>query len=411
MWRDPRTIALHSHLTFVRRTISCLVIILFVTLVALPTADRFLDLCSKTMVAETDTTPLPRLTSDPETWIKWFNILRRGYLERHYNLRGLLITWNSFMDTFVLASTTPSSKVMAGKEHWLFLAQDGTARNVIEDARSLDGLPEESLSLLATELERRRAWLSARGIRYLVFLTPNKNSVYPEKLPEALRPLRAESHMTQFVTYVRDHTKVDIVDTTPGLVEEKRHNQVFYITDSHWNAHGAFAAYRQILKPLVRDFPAIVPLDRSQFLVEQYKWLPGDLAYMMGLSDHLKEDRIQYFNKDWYKARGASYDGPIDPHYFETPQISVTGNDRLPNAVVFHDSFWWEMLPFVAESFNKALYVWLKPQTEFELRFFDTALIEREKPDIVIEEYTERYILPSLHGRFKIKNPVTAVKE
>ena len=62
----------------------------------------------------------------------------------------------------------------------------------------------------------------------------------------------------------------------------------------------------------------------------------------------------------------------------------------------------------MGESFNKALYVWLKPQTDTTFRFFDTSLIEREKPDIVIDEFTERYILPAMHPRVK-ENAVTVV--
>lgn len=380
-------------------------------MLVLPTADRYLAFAPKGTIAETDTAPLPAVGADPATWGRWFNALRRGYLDRRYNLRGLLISWNSYMDTFVLASTTPSSKVMAGKEHWLFLAQDGAFRNVIEDARSPEDLPAASVDLLASELEHRRQWLEERGIRYLVILAPNKNSVYPEMLPEALRPVRPKSHREQFVEAVRAKTHVEIVDVTPALLEEKQHHNVFYMTDSHWNAFGAYAAYRQIMRPIVREFPAVAPLPREQFRVEQYAWMAGDLAFMMGLSDYLKEDRVLLFNKEWYKARGASYDGPVDPHYFEVPQYSFTENAKLPTAVIFHDSFWWELLPFMAESFSKALYVWLKPQSEMELRFFDKALIEREKPDMVIEEFTERYIIPPLKGGFKIKNDTAAAKE
>ena len=399
---------LQSRLTFFRRTISCLAAILFLTMLALPTLDRVFQFSSKGTLAESDTAPLPELTTEPASWGRWFNTLRRGYLDRRYNLRSLLITWNSYMDTFVLASTMPSSKVLAGKEHWLFLSQDGAFRNVIEDARSPDDLPAASLNILVDELDRRQRWLEARGIRYLVILTPNKNSVYADMLPESFRPQRTESHRDQFVKAVQARTKVDIVDVTSALIEEKKNNKVFYMTDSHWNAHGAFAAYRRIMDNLVRDFPAITPLNREQFRVEQYTWLPGDLAFMMGLSDYLKEDRVIFFNKEWFKARGVSYNGPLDPQYFEIPQYSVTGNAKLPNAVIFHDSFWWELLPFMAESFDKALYVWLKPQTETQLRLFDYALIEREKPDVVIEEFTERYIIPPLRGGFKLKNDTAA---
>lgn len=399
---------MQSHLTYARRTVYLLSALLFVTLLVLPTADRFLQFAPKTLVMETDQTRLGLPTGDPAAWGKWFNTLRRGYLERHYNLRSLLITWNSFLDTFVLASTSSTSQVVAGRDHWLFLAQDG-ARNILDDARSPDSLPAAPVDLVVRELERRRQWLEKHGIRYLVILAPNKNTVYPEKLPEPLRPTRAVGHLQQFVDYARAHTRLEIVDVTSGLLEEKKTEQVFYTTDSHWNAHGAFAAYRRIIEPLRKDFPAIVPLERSRFEVERFNWLPGDLANMMGLSDHLKEDRIMFVNKDWFKARGVSYDGPGDPHYFEPPQYSMTGDKKLPNAVVFHDSFWWELLPFMAEAFDKALYVWLLPQTETEFRFFDTALIEREKPDVVIDEFTERYILPSLRGRFRIKNDAAAV--
>jgi hypothetical protein len=402
---------LQSRSTFACRVIACLASCLFVSMLVLPTVDKIVQFAPKGSIAETDTAPLPALSANPDTWGRWFNALRRGYLDRRYNLRGLLISWNSFMDTFVLASTTPSSKVMAGKEHWLFLAQDGAFRNVIEDARSPQDLPAASVDLLAEELERRRQWLEARGIRYLVILAPNKNSVYPEMLPEALRPVRPMSHREQFVTAVRTKTHVEIVDVTPALVAEKKHNPVFYKTDSHWNAHGAYAAYRLVMQHISRDFPAIRILPPEQFRVDQYSWMAGDLAFMMGLSDYLKEDRILYFNKQWAKARGASYDGPVDPHYFEVPQYSITGDSSLPNAVIFHDSFWWELLPFVGEAFDKALYVWLKPQSELELRYFDKALIERENPDIVIEEYTERYIIPPLKGGFKIKNDTAAVRE
>jgi hypothetical protein len=37
----------------------------------------------------------------------------------------------------------------------------------------------------------------------------------------------------------------------------------------------------------------------------------------------------------------------------------------------------------------------MNPQTETEPRYFDKALIEREKPDVVVEAFTERYFVPS----------------
>ncbi|MGE4535836.1 MAG: hypothetical protein AB7D37_02040 [Desulfovibrio sp.] len=398
---------MQSTTTSAHRTVAFLSCLLFAALLALPSIDRVLKFAPMTIIGEAGGRKLPALKLDPGTWLPWFNTVRHGYLERHYSLRGLLITWESYLDTFILASSSSSSQVVVGKDHWLFLAQDG-ARNILDDARSPYGLPKNAVALIAQELERRREWLAARGIKYLVIVAPNKNTVYPEKLPDALRPVFADTHLDRFSAYVKEHTKVDIVNVTQALMEAKKNEQVFYSTDSHWNANGAFAAYQTIIPHLVKDFPAIKPLQRSRFSVERFNWLPGDLANMLGLGGHLKEDRIMFVNKDWYKARGMTYDGPMPAPYFETPQYSSTGDPRLPNVIVFHDSFWWELLPFMAETFDKGLYVWLKPQTETAFRYFDTALIEKEKPNLVIDEYTERYILPTINGHFRIKTDAVA---
>ena len=96
----PGSPALQNSPTAARRVLYALSALLFVTLILAPTADRFLKFAPRTLVAESTLNKIAMPTQDPATWIKWFNAVRRGYLERHYNLRTLLITWNSFMDTF-----------------------------------------------------------------------------------------------------------------------------------------------------------------------------------------------------------------------------------------------------------------------------------------------------------------------
>jgi hypothetical protein len=397
-------------MTFARRTVYVLSSMLFLIFLVMPTADRFFHIVPERTVAESDMVQLPKLTSDPVSWGPWFDAVRQGYLDRHYNLRSLLISWHSLMEAFVLPSMSPSAKIIVGTDHWLFLAQDRDIRNILEEALSPEPVPDGPMAVLTEEFERRRQWLAARGIRYLVIVAPNKNTVYPENLPEALRPTKVDTHLAQFVQYVRSHSKVAIVDVTPALLEQKKQESVFYAIDSHWNSNGAFTGYLEIMKSLKKFFPDMPTLDRNQFRLEFYGEETGDLAFMMGLVNILKESRYMYVNKEWYAARGQSYAGPMDPHYFDIPQYSYTGNDTLPNAVVFHDSYWWEILPFIAEPFNKALHIWLQSSTETSFRYFDTALIEREKPDIVIDEFAERYIVPPLHGHFNIKSETSMVK-
>jgi hypothetical protein len=49
---------------------------------------------------------------------------------------------------------------------------------------------------------------------------------------------------------------------------------------------------------------------------------------------------------------------------------------------MLRDSFTSHLAPFVSEHFRRAVYLWQ--------RSFDYEVIEREKPDVVIEEFGER---------------------
>jgi hypothetical protein len=52
---------------------------------------------------------------------------------------------------------------------------------------------------------------------------------------------------------------------------------------------------------------------------------------------------------------------------------------------MFHDSFGMALVPFVAEHFSRAVYV-------SRDMGFEESILEREKPDLVIQEITERYL-------------------
>lgn len=347
----------------------------------------------KVVVAESKSKPLPALTVHPASWGNFFNTLRQNYLDHHYAFRDVLISWNNYFDIFVMLSSSPNSRVLIGKDRWLFLKYDSVGRNIQLDAQHPEPLSQTKLAELAKIFEERRVWLAERGIRYVVLLPPSKNTVYPEKLPHSLQPTDPGRHLRELIAYLRAHTQVDIVDVTPSLLDHKKDGFVFFARDNHWNALGAFVGYTELARHLQTYFPAIKLLERQQFREETYRNYPGDLASMTGLTTLFKEDRTMFVNTKWYKARGASYDGPMQDWYLTMPQRSVLENPALPRALVLHDSFWLEMMPFIGESFREALYIWALPPTQQAFRRFDKQLIERFKPDVVIDEFAERYIM------------------
>ena len=62
-------------------------------------------------------------------------------------------------------------------------------------------------------------------------------------------------------------------------------------------------------------------------------------------------------------------------------------------AVMLHDSFNTNVAPFLAEHFGRIVYV---SGSSLNL---NRALIERERPGVVIQEFVERYLMcPDLRG-------------
>ncbi|MDQ7831958.1 MAG: hypothetical protein RDU30_09500 [Desulfovibrionaceae bacterium] len=386
-------------------------IVMFSALILAPWSSELLRRGRAPVVAESGMEGLPSLEAAPETWVRVFNALRGGYLEKHFGLRGRLITWYNYVNAFLLQSSQDNNPVVVGRDKWLFLSQDGPDRNILEDFRTSRPLPEAKMRRVLDVLAARRDWCAARGIAYLVVVAPNKNTVYPEKLPEVFSRPAQDSHLDQLLRYLKDHADLDLVDLRPALFAAKKEHQVFYAMDSHWNAHGAFAAYREIMRHVTPLFPNIRPFAPGDYTPVEFAGLPGDLAFLLGLQDYLTEPRLLYVNAaGGARARGVSYPASIHPGYFQplaASEVAGPAGEGLPRAVFFHDSFFWELMPFLAEHFRFAVYAWMNPQTEMEPRYFDTELIERERPDLVVEEFTERYFVPSARPLQK-KEPLTA---
>lgn len=56
----------------------------------------------------------------------------------------------------------------------------------------------------------------------------------------------------------------------------------------------------------------------------------------------------------------------------------------LPKAIVLHDSFGLPLRPYLAPHFRRVLFLWQ--------RNMEISILEREKPDVVIQEMCERFL-------------------
>lgn len=361
-----------------RRRIDIAVIALFLALITLPGLG---------MIAGVDSAPVsavemrtlaswPRWSWTREAIAAWPRQFEH-YFEDHFGFRNLLIQWQTAFVWRVL-ETSPSNTVIGGRQDWLFYADDGGLQDYVQDTP----FTADDLVRWRRTLERTRDWLAARGTRFVFVLAPDKQMIYPEFMPASLQRMRGASREDQLLTYMQQHSTVDVVDLRPGILSAKRSELLYHRYDTHWNDRGALIGYQEIAGRLGRWFPRIHPLQRSDF-VTSTGVLSGDGNTLLGLTDEGKRALPGLVPR---RGRQAVTIEPTHPNAYGEDGTVITEipNSDLPRAVMFRDSFSSRLIPYLSEHFSRIVYQWQND--------FDDELVARERPDVVIQEMVGRHL-------------------
>jgi alginate O-acetyltransferase complex protein AlgJ len=325
----------------------------------------------------------------PSSWHEGRKFPKRfeAYLNDQFGLRTELLDtysrlrWNLGMNV--------NSKVLRGKDGWLFL---GKENKVVEQYLGINRFENGELLDWVEAMQTRKDWLAERKIPFIIVASPNKHSIYPEKLPGNIGIKTSPTRLDQLTDYIRKNGQLDFIDVREIFKKEKRNHALFYRVDSHWNEFAGFLCYAEIMKRVKNYFPDVKSLSIDDYNMINQEKKGGDLAKMIRLQDRLSEQVLAL--KPKFSSRVSEYrtvgsqKKQFHRHFvFETNQLDQ------PKAVIFHDSFIWGMSNFMKETFQRTVlahHCGLK---------FDTELIEREKPDIVIYQFIERV------ANRKIKDP------
>jgi hypothetical protein len=359
-----------------------LLIACFAAAVGLPLAALALDLDPGPVLIENR--PL-----HPRPVLAWTKRALRAYpraFEAYWGdafpFRRTLIRWHNLAKLHL--GVSPSDTVLVGRERWLFLR----AFHGLRYYRAEQPFTPAELEQWRRALESRHDWLAARGIGYLFVAAPNKDSIYPEFMPARVRRAHAQSRLDQLVAHLGPRSRVPLLDLRHALLAAKGEDRLYRTTDTHWNDRGVRVAYDAILRRLQEWLPEIRPLPATAF--EPYvRTLPGgDLAVMLGLPDVLPEESLELIPR---VPRAGKPVAAVPRGAFWDTLDMETGRPELPRAIVLHDSFMVMLLPFLSEHFSRVVYVWGDQ--------LDPALVERERPHVVIEERVERNLFEPAPGQ------------
>jgi hypothetical protein len=264
---------------------------------------------------------------------------------------------------------------MMGKDGCLFFDEHGM--HLAENFQGLLPFPPEELADLARYHEARRDWLASRGIQYIFAVAPDKQSIYPDLLPSWLKPTDKETKLDQFINYMREHSTVNVVDLRPALRAGRQTAPTYYKTDSHWNSFGGFIASEELAKAVtnpVRTVP--LPLDSFEFTNIPLK--RGDLSLLLGV--YAQEDEqglVPGTNLPLLMKTTVNPEFIVPTRYTSNAWAQGT-------CVLFGDSFSPALQPFLGYHFKTAGYFWAPGG-------FDTNIIARMNPNVVISEIVERH--------------------
>jgi acetyltransferase AlgX (SGNH hydrolase-like protein) len=330
-----------------------------------------------------------------------------AYFKDHVGFRAAMVRASGFVLHRALQSSSDSvvlGKVPApGEPQWLFYAAQG----IIEDRLGLRSLSHAQLERWRKILERRSAWLAARGISYFYVVAPEKSTVYPEFLPDYMHA-RSSTNTTldQLIQYLRSTgSPIHFIDLRDALSEEKSTGYLYYPSDTHWNGRGFFAAYREMLKALR---PAAQPLQLGRD--DEIRELPSnsyhDLSSMLGLPPGFSHS---YFlaHRGSPKAVpvAATWPPDVDPPPSPSSAYALSSPDSgQPRLLVFHDSFFnagprTQQDQPLAAHFSRSYFAAIDPDDNTMKSFVDI-----EHPNIVLEEHAERIL-----GNVPVDAPFEAV--
>jgi hypothetical protein len=372
---DPSAVPLPAPATHPRRD-RAIVILFVAALVTFATLD--LRALRGTQVENRALAPWPGWTYSRD----WFTRFDAAFADRFAGRRPLIALQHAIVVLGFDASPVPN--VVLGRDDWLYFAgEDGHALD--RHYRGVLPFTDAEVSALATELEHRRRYLDARGIAYVVTVAPDKATIYPEHLPRWVRPMPTPTPLDRVTAALRANPSLRYVDLRPVLLRAKSREPVYYRTDSHWNYAGAIAAYDALMAEVQRALgrerlPAIAPAVRPPYTpgVDTYR---GDLGRMLGVPRRYDEADLVPFGKvlgDPSQRCARRIDAGADEGF----EIYACASAPPLRAVVIRDSMAIPLIPLLSENFRRVVYV--------SGRRLDPALIEREHPDVVIEEFVER---------------------
>lgn len=269
-------------------------------------------------------------------------------------------------------------KVLVGNNGWLIYTAEGDLDLYEKNTLFTD----EQLAQFQLNLDALSTNYAERGIALVVVVVPSKNTIYPERVPAQIPQLGTESKLDQVAEYLSAHGETQILDLRPALLQAKTEREIYLATDTHWNDYGAYLAYSLLMERLGETYPNLSPRPLSDFAEQILEPEPLDLANVIGATS-LTESKLRL---------APTFDLATS---YKTVNLggrkllfSYNPDAALPNLVIYHDSYFFNVNPMLGEHFHRGIFI----QNFSGGGLWNLSWVDEQEPDVVIIEFAERYL-------------------
>ncbi len=314
----------------------------------------------------------------PSAFEQWIN--------DNVGFREGIVKLDSYIDYHVF-NTASNDRIRIGKDGYNFYAWD----NNLDIPKGTYPINDAVLEKIKVNQERIQRALKAKGIEYVLVLTPSKASIYPEKIKGANFEV-TRTPIDIVADYLKENTTILVINTKEALLQAKDEKNVYFKTDTHWNEEGAYEVYKQIInelneKQIISSKPVQVDLVEGTY--------KGEISAMLGNYNLFDAEKI---NKTVIRnAKAVNVDNPNLMGLADTVQV---GHNLLPgrhyfakndsinekDVLIYGDSFFgsWNINQLLSENFSKLSFIWSD--------YIKNEIVDTVKPKILVFERTERFI-------------------
>lgn len=287
-----------------------------------------------------------------------------------------------------------------GKDGWMFY--EDSLDEFVGDGQ----YTQTAADGIRKRMSERLEWLDEQGIKMYFVIAPNKNSVYPEFMPD--KYVMGENRRIDQAVALLEASGVNVIDGRIPLAAAKDADPdrlLYYKMDTHWNNYGGYVVYQALMDRICADFPGAVRRTEDEYNIAEMETYMKDQAYNLGYYNEFKETGPQYALKSretaalirreekerWGQFRFCyEYPNGYSDHLYNFG----FENNYIPDApamFMIRDSFGIAMNIFLRDSFSVSDYSWTMR--------FDRSVISEKKPDILIVEVAERNLTSYLNSR------------